>query len=98
MSATDDLVSRAFDGRELVACVDGPRAGAWYFLDWWKTQREIALRFGGETPYKGSVLGYVAQGVVPHPRNAGVEGHALTWQPELADADLRHKARVAAAR
>lgn len=93
MSATDDLVARGFDGRELVACVDGPRAGAWYFLDNWLDRRRIALEHDHNTAWTGSTLGYVVQGMTPHPRNDQVQGHRLVWAPELADADLRHKAR-----
>lgn len=43
-TAVDRLIASAFEGRELVFCADGPRAGAWYFRDWWKEQRLSAER------------------------------------------------------
>lgn len=89
MSATDELVASGFHGRELVTCADGPRAGAWYFLDWWKEQRRLA-EWGHETPLIGSTLGYIpGRRKTPHPKNIGIEGHVLLWDPATAAAALK---------
>jgi hypothetical protein len=84
MAAVDDLVNSGFEGRDLVFCTDGPRAGAWYFLDWWKEQRRLA-EWGHETPLVGSTLGYIAtRQTQPHPRHGGVQGRILRWDPKQA--------------
>lgn len=94
MSAVDELVNSGFHGRELVVCVDGPRAGAWYFLDWWKEQRRLA-ECGHETPLTGSTLGYIpGRRTQPHRLNRGVEGHVLVWDPATAAAALKAGTRL----
>lgn len=71
---------------ELVACVDGPRTGAWYFetagSNSWTEQVRLARLdgSGGST-----ILGYVDSGKrVPHPywKDDKVTGKALVWRPE----------------
>lgn len=95
MSATDDLVARGFDGRELVVCVEGPRSGAWYFLDDWRERRRIAADHDRETPTSSSVLGYIpGRRMQPHPRTRGVEGHVLLWDPPTAAAALKVGTRL----
>jgi hypothetical protein len=77
-------------GQTLVVCIDGPRAGAWYFADTtagsWTDLRRLA-NFNGEDAYDGRTLGYVrTEAKIPHPRWPHIEGHVLAWAPGVADA------------
>lgn len=84
MAAVDDFIASGFNGRELVFCTDGPRAGAWYFLDWWTEQRRLA-EWGHEAPGEGSTLGYVTtKQMQAHPKNIARQGRVLRWDPKAA--------------
>lgn len=47
-------------------------------------------RAGHETPLIGSTLGYIpGRRKTPHPKNSGIEGHVLLWDPATAAAALK---------
>lgn len=53
---------------QLVACVDGPMAGAWYYSDDWQEKRAIAERMRPVEVQPSAVLGYVPTGqYIRHP-------------------------------
>lgn len=70
-----------FDLHPLVVCVNGPRAGAWYFEDFGSTSWTWQMRQALLDKSPGSsITGYVDSGkTVPHPRWPDVRGKALTW-------------------
>lgn len=86
-NAYADEAGRGWDGAKLVSCLDGPRAGAWYFLEGpsgWIELRRLA-HLNGESPHTGRTLGYVTTPEkAAHPRNAGVSGFVLVWAPHRA--------------
>lgn len=74
----------AWGATELVMCLDGPRAGAWYTAATWASNRTAALH-NGETPHTGRTLGYVRTGEKePHRLNPRANGHILAWAPDVA--------------
>lgn len=75
-------------GGELVVCLDGPRAGAWYSIKFWLEARQTAVH-NGETTHTGRTLGYVRTNQKePHRLNSKVLGHILAWSPDTASAAI----------
>jgi len=71
-------------GEDLVVCLDGPRAGAWYTAKTWTALRAAAAH-NGETTHTGRALGYVRTGEKePHRLNPRALGHILAWAPDVA--------------
>lgn len=63
--------------RLLVALVDGPRAGQWFYADRWENERRLA-EFNGEVG-SGRTLGYVeTEQVEVHPQDMGREDVQIT--------------------
>lgn len=84
MSKTEIRKPDGIDEHQLVVCVDGPRAGAWYFEDHgslsWNAQYANAA---ADTTPGCTFVGYVESGeFVKHPRWPEVTGKALVWRPE----------------
>lgn len=75
-------------GEELVYCENGPRAGAWYFLNLgqgsWTELRRLA-RVNGESEHAGRTLGYVPTNErEEHRRWSQLHGRVMLWSPKLA--------------
>jgi hypothetical protein len=65
---------------QLVACIDGPLAGAWYYSDDWQEKRAIAERMRPYEARPSLVLGYVATGrYIRHPWEENVPP-AAAWR------------------
>lgn len=65
---------------ELVVCLDGPKAGAWFYLADWKQLRRASLHCGG-TPATSEALAYTPTSQrIQHPHEA-VKGAGLTYRP-----------------
>lgn len=95
-SADQAAIDGGWEGKALVMCEDGPRAGAWYFLDdaprarsrpasgSWLDLRRLA-RWHGESTSTGQTLGYVTAGRVAQHRLNGREAEVLVWAPTEAE-------------
>lgn len=74
-------------GRALVVCLDGPRAGAWYFEDDWRDMRGIAILNAWRFPDEpAQLLGYVpSTRRARHPEGGrgrfALDGAVWLWRP-----------------
>jgi hypothetical protein len=78
--AAKNHVSRIPPGADLVTCVDGPKAGMWFYLEDWEQLCRASVHCGG-TPETSEALGYVdTRRKVQHPIEP-VTGAALMYRP-----------------
>lgn len=68
--------------KKLVVCVNGPKAGQWYYLDDWKALRAMAHDMAPYVEHVPSVLHYKPlTNLKEHPSAPGVVGNMLTYEP-----------------
>jgi hypothetical protein len=68
--------------RKLVVCVDGPKAGQWWYLDEWKDLRARAQDMEAYLEVRPTVLDYEPLTALrAHPTAPGTSGNALRYRP-----------------
>ncbi len=78
------MVTPDWTALALVACVDGPMAGQWYFETEWNDRLDAARYMAGKGQRRAVCLDYVDSGNrVQHP-DQPADGRALRYQPKEA--------------